>query len=130
MKPSDDLIDYEKYYSHVLESSIRSYLKSPIEHILVNLRNFKLWFLDILDIEIYYEDGTEFKIEAPENLNFNPVLEELITTDKNSEDYTDLKQCETDFKEEIASMLEQAGLGKIDINSIDYEIVEYIQPND
>ena len=120
-KPSHELIYFEKS---------DKYTGSPIVHASVNLRNYKQWFLDILDIDIYCEDGTEYQIQLPEDLQFAPALEDIESTEKGTEMYDILKKCETGFKYEISSNLEKAGYGKVDINDIEYEIVEFIPPSD
>lgn len=128
--PSKELIYFEKFNQRLTKSKVEIYTGSPIVSVFVNLRNFKLWFLDILDIDIYCEDGTENRIEPPEDIRFSPSLEEIESTNKDSEMYDILKECETGFKNEISSILERAGYGKIDINAIEYDIVEYIPPED
>lgn len=128
--PSKELISYEKYDKHFFKSTIKTYNKSPIESVFVNLRNFKLWFLDILDIDVYYEDGTEVRIEDPEDLQFSTVLEEAPDINEEPEMYVEFKKYETEFKKEVLSILERTGYGKVDVNAIEYDIVEYIPPKD
>lgn len=115
--PSKELMNYERHNKH------------NIDYVCVNLRNFKLLFLDILDIDIYYND-TEIRIEAPEDFQFNTVLEEFVHTDKDSEHYFELEKYETYFKKEISAMLDRAGYGKANLNMIDYDVVEFIPIND
>lgn len=122
--PSIELINYEIYDQHFVKSS-------PIKFVSVNLRNYKLWFLDILDIDVYYEDGTEEQIEDPDNLQFSTELSERAPDiNKEPEMYVDFKKCETEFKKEVSLILERTGYGKVDVNDIDYDIVEYIPPDD
>lgn len=121
VKPSHELIYFEKS---------DKYTGSPIVYAEVNLRNYKHWFLDILDIDIYCEDGTEYQIQLPEDLQFGTALDDLKYEKKGSETYDILKKIETGFKNEISSNLEKAGYGKVDINDIEYEIVEFIPPSD
>lgn len=121
VKPSHELIYFEKS---------DKYTGSPIVYANVNLRNYKHWFLDILDIDIYCEDDTEYQIQLPEDLQFGTGLEDIKYTEKGSETYDILKEFETGFKNEISSNLEKAGYGKVDINNIEYEIVEFIPPSD
>ena len=106
------------------------YNKSPIESVSVNLRNFKLWFLDILDIDVYYEDGTEVQTEDPKDLQFSTILERAPDINKEPEMYVEFKEYETEFKKEVSSILERTGYGKVDVNAIEYDIVEYIPPKD
>jgi len=93
------------------------YPEPSIEYINVELRNYKLWFLDILDIELGYDDGTTVYADDPKNINFSIFLSEL-------------KEYENSFKKKISSYLEEQGYGPIDPKIIDYEIVEFIPPND
>lgn len=131
VKPSKELIDFENYYKFLFKKAkVNNYRESPLAFAFVNLRNYKLWFLDILDIDLYYEDGTEIQIEPSENPNFNTVLEDIEHTDKSSEMYDTLKKYETEFKNEISALLEKEGYGKIEASNIDYDIVEFIPPND
>ena len=128
--PSKELINYEKYDQHSIKSIIETYNKSPIESVSVNLRNFKLWFLDILDIDVYYEDGTEVQTEDPKDLQFSTILERAPDINKEPEMYVEFKEYETEFKKEVSSILERTGYGKVDVNAIEYDIVEYIPPKD
>ncbi|CAG0999645.1 MAG: hypothetical protein MPEBLZ_03034 [Candidatus Methanoperedens nitroreducens] len=118
VKPSKELIYFEKY------------AKTPIVSAFVNLRNFKGWFLDILDIDIYYEDGKELQIQPHEEVQFSTALEDTEFTKKGDEMYDTLKEYETTFKNTISSILNREGYGEVDINAIDYDIVEYIPPED
>jgi len=122
--PSKELITYEKFDQHFIKSN-------SIEAVSVNLRNYKQWFLDILDIDVYYEDGLEEQIDDPDNLQFSLELSEG-EPDINTEPemYANFKKCETDFKKEVLSLLERIGIGKVDIIDIEYDIVEYIPPTD
>lgn len=117
-KPSKELIYFEKY------------AKNPIVSVSVNLRNYKEWFLDILDIDIYYGDGTESQIQPHEEVQFSTALEDIEFTKKGDEMYESLMKYETEFKNTISSILEREGYGEVDIDAIDYEIVEYIPPED
>ncbi|CAG0980034.1 hypothetical protein METP3_02026 [Methanosarcinales archaeon] len=117
-KPSKSLIYFEKY------------AENPIVSAYVNLRNFKGWFLDILDIDIYYEDGKEDQIQPHEDIQFNTSLEDIEFTKKGEEMYDTLKKYETAFKNQISSILKNDGYGEVDIDAIDYDIVEYISPED
>lgn len=117
-KPSTELIYFEKY------------AENPIVSVFVNLRNFKRWFLDILDIDIYHEDGTEYQIQPHKDFQFSTALEDIEFTKKGEEMYDTLKEHETEFKKTISSILKSEGYGEVEINAIDYDIVEYIQPED
>lgn len=82
----------------------------------VHLRNYKLWYLDILDIDLYYEDGTEIQIQLSENPNFSTVLEELEYTRKDSETYPLLKKAKDNFKKYISLLLEKEDDEKVEVN--------------
>lgn len=96
-----------------------------INYVYVALRNFKLWFIDILDIELYFDDGTEFTIDDPPNENFGISLWDGFM-DKKDEMY---KSIINDFKYRISQSLEDMGFGRIEFNIIDYDIVEYEDPD-
>lgn len=129
--PSFELISFEMYDRRpkcMLQKNRPT--DSQLIHAVVNLRNYKRWFLDIMDIYLYYEDGTEIQIEPSTNPNFDTSLEELVVTSEDSEIYCDLKEIENDFKKNISSLLKDEGYGDLDINNIDYEFVEFIDSND
>ncbi|WP_321430511.1 hypothetical protein [uncultured Methanolobus sp.] len=121
-----------RYDEHIINSKLNTNtdMENALEHVHVNLRNFKLWFLDILDIDLYFKDGTEIQYEPSENYNFSTALEEHVSPEEDPHMYEALKKEVHDFKSMIASLLEEEGYGKIDLNSIDYEVVEFIEPND
>ena len=129
-KPSTELREFEKFDRHTIKPKVTFYTESPLVSAFVNLRNYKLWYLDILDIDLYYEDSTEIRIEPSDNPNFSTALEDLESTQKESEMYPSLKKIEDDFKEYISLLLEKEGYGKIEASNIEYEIVEFIEPND
>lgn len=104
--------------------------KNPIESVYVYLRNFKLWFLDVLDVDIYYEDGKEVNTELSENPNFTTVIADGTDADKGSKEYEMYENTVMGFKKEIARLIEKDGFGEVDPNVIDYEIAEYIEPKD
>ena len=100
-----------------VESLNFTYHEPSIESINVELRNYKFWFLDILGIELNYDDGNTFYDYDQKNFNFGTDLSEI-------------QEYENSFKKEISSYLEEEGYGPIDPEIIDYEIVEFIPPND
>lgn len=129
-KPSKELIEFEKYDTHLIKPKVGTYMGSPIVSVSVNLRNYKLWFLDVLDVDIYYEDGTEVNTELSENPNFTTVIADGTNADKGSEEYEIYENTVMNFKKEMAQLIEKDGFGKVDPNVIDYEVVEYIEPKD
>ena len=126
-KPSKELINFEKYDKRLTKPKVTFYTESPIASAFVNLRNYKQLFLDILDIDLYYEDDTEFRIEPSENPNFSIFLPDLEHTREDSEMYDLLKKTEDGFKKHISSLLENEGYGKVEVNNIEYDIVEFFE---
>ena len=128
-KPSKELIEFEIFDRRLTIPKAMLYSESPLVSAFVYLRNYKLWFLDISDIDLYYEDGTEIQIQPSENPNFSTALEELEHTKKDSEMYPSLKKVEVNFKEYISLLLEKEGYGKVEVNNIEYEVAEFIEPD-
>jgi hypothetical protein len=74
---------------------------------------------------LYFDDGTEFTIDDPPNENFGISLWDGFM-DKKDEMY---KSIINDFKYRISQSLEDMGFGRIEFNIIDYDIVEYEDPD-
>ena len=91
------------------------YIVPKPKYVKVELRNYEFLYLDNLDIELNYDDGSTVYAECPENINFSIELGE-------NEDY------EKTFKTKISSYLEEQGYGPIDPSIIYYEIVDFIPP--
>ena len=94
-----------------------SYHEPSIEYINVALRNYKLWFLDILDIELGYDDGTIDYAYDPKDIQLSTFFNET-------------KEDVDSFKKDVSTCLEKQGYGQINPKIINYEIVEFIHPND
>lgn len=90
-----------------------NYTKLSIEYVNVHLRNYKSYFYDIYNIELGYDDGTTVYVDGSDKQYFD------IGQDEESD---------IGFKDEISSNLEGQGYGPIDLDIIEYEIVESISP--
>lgn len=96
--------------------------EAKVVAVTVNLRNYKLWFIDIDGIELEFEDGI-FIEEFNFDVNFGTDILEYNGYDGESRD------ADEDFRETIISILEGRGYHHIEPDSIEYE-VEYIPPDD
>jgi len=99
-----------------------NFVAPKVVAVTVNLRNYKLWFLDIDSIELEFEDGI-FTEEVNFNVNFGTDIVEYDEYD------SDLGDTDQDFRATIISILEDRGY-HIDPDCIEYEVVEFIPPAD
>ena len=95
----------------------------------VFLRNYKLWFIDILGMELEFEDDT-FIDEYNFDTQFSTEIEEYRNYPfyGDSEGLQVLKEIQKDFRETIAAMLKKRGY-HVDPDVIDYEFEEFIPPD-
>ena len=98
------------------------FVETEVVAIIVNLRNYKLWFIDVDSIELELGDGICIE-ELNFDVNFGTDLLEYNDYDGKS------RETDKDFRATIASILEDRGYHHIDPASIEYEI-EYIPPDD
>lgn len=91
------------------------YLETKISYIFVNLRDYKSQFLDILDIELYFTDGS---VMVREDIDMEISISEF-------EEGSILR-----IERSIANLLEDHGFKNIDPNIIDLDIQEYIRDSD
>ena len=83
----------------------------------VVLRDYKSWFLDILEINIYFADGTDITLEDVD-LEINVI-----------EFYENINQ-KMKIKKGIIELLDNIGYSNIDPNVIDFNVEEYVSDND
>lgn len=96
------------------------------ESVFVEMRNYKHYFLDILDITIYLSDRTEVQIDDPDNLQFPTFLLDLEHMHEDSPEYESLQKLEADFKKAVIKIIQKEGYGNVLPSQIDYEVVELI----
>jgi hypothetical protein len=99
-----------------------NFVDTKVVAVTVNLRNYKLWFLDIDSIELELEGGI-FMEEFNFDVNFGTDIVEYDESD------IYFRENDQDFRATIVSILEDRGY-HIDPDCIDYEVVEFIPPAD
>lgn len=99
-----------------------NFSESEIVGVHVYLRNYKLWFIDILAIDIELGGG-EFIVESDFDINFSTELDGLDMYDEH------FKEIDGNFRETIISILEKRGYYHIDPTCIEYIIAEFIPPD-
>lgn len=91
--------------------------ETNIECVDVILRDFKSWFLDILEINIHFTDGNDLTVEDLD-LEINVI-----------EFYENINQ-KMNIKKEIITLLDNLGYSNIDPNTIGFDVEEYIGDDD
>lgn len=104
--------------------------KKKIEWVSVDLRNYKHYFLDILDINIGFVDRTETQLEDPHDYQFTTFLTDLQTMDEDNPEYDGHKSIEKDLQEKVAEIIKKAGYGNFEPSKIGYEVAEMIGEED
>ena len=100
-----------------------NFVETEVFAIIVNFRNYKLWFIDIDSIELEFKSGICIE-ELNFDVNFGTDILEYNDYDEES------KETDKDFRATIASILEDRGYHHIDPDCIEYEVVEFIPPDD
>lgn len=100
-----------------------NFVETEVIAVIVNLRNYKFWFIDIDSIELEFNSGI-FVEEFGFDVNFSTDLEEYIA------DHEEESKIDKDFRATISSILEDRGYHHIDPDCIEYEVVEFIPPDD
>lgn len=100
-----------------------NFIETQVIAVIVNLRNYKFWFIDIDSIELEFDSGI-FVEEFGFDVNFSTDLEEYIA------DHEEESKIDKDFRATISSILEDRGYHHIDPDCIEYEVVEFIPPDD
>jgi len=109
------IIEKLKNLGFNLDDVIFEYLETKISYIFVNLRDYKSQFLDILDIELYFTDGS---VIIREDIDMEISIFEF-------EEGSILR-----IEKSIAELLEDHGFKNIDPNIIDLDIQEYVRDSD